>query len=105
MSIIFETSLKSEEEQLIEDYYNVKRNLSELLKREELLKNKIKELMNFYNIKSINTNKIDLILNKLEKIYYLKRDIENNVSIEILNKIKKIQKIEILVSKIKNGND
>jgi|SRR3989344_7282820 len=105
MNIKFETSLKEEDEQLVKEYYEIKKQLNELCKKEDLLKDKIKKLMDFYNLKSINTDKIDLILKKLEKIYYPKEDIEGNVPTEILNKIRKIQKISVLISKIKNGND
>ena len=72
MDIIFEDPLKDEEKQLIEEYYAIKKQLNELSSREELLKNNIKKLMSFYNLKNINTNRIDLMLRGSEKAYYPK---------------------------------
>jgi len=101
MDIIFEDPLKDEEKQLIEEYYAIKKQLNELSSREELLKNNIKKLMSFYNLKNINTNRIDLMLRGSEKAYYPKSEIERNVSSEILDKIRKMQKITVLISRIK----
>ena len=105
MDIKFETSLKEEEENLVKEYYEIKKQLNDLVKKEEFLKYNIKNLMKSYNLKSINTNRMDLIFKESESVFYPKDEIERNVPIEILDRIRKIKKISILISKIKNGND
>ena len=105
MDIKFETSLKEEEENLVKEYYEIKKHLNDLVKKEEFLKYNIKNLMKSYNLKSINTNRMDLIFKESESVFYPKDEIERNVPIEILDRIRKIKKISILISKIKNGND
>ena len=105
MDIKFETSLKEEEEQLVEEYYEIKKQLNNLIMKEESLKNNIKSIMKFHNLKNINTNRIDLILKESERISYSKEDVERNVPAEVLDRIRKIKKIVILISKIKNDND
>ena len=104
MDIKFETSLKEEEENLVKEYYEIKKQLNDLVKKEEFLKYNIKNLMKSYNLKSINTNRMDLIFKESESVFYPKDEIERNVPIEILDRIRKIKKISILISKIKNCN-
>ena len=89
------------EEEIIERYYLIKKELSKLEKEEDNLKEIIKKKMSNANLKNIITDKMDLFYNEIERISYPKEMIEKFVSTEIKDQIRLKNKIVVFVGKIK----
>jgi|SRR3989338_2989822 len=85
----------------LEEYYNVKRELVELQKREEELKDTIKNAMVGKNANELHTNFMDLYCKKAERVTYPKEKIEKYVPDDILNKIRIVSESIILIAKLK----
>ena len=94
--------IKKQDDKLINEYAIVKKELKELTLKEENLKNRIKELMTIKKLDQINSNEIDLFLKEKDVITYPKADIEKTFPEDILKKIRKVRKIQILTSRFKN---
>lgn len=86
---------------LIDEYYELKIRLNELLRREEELKEIIKNAMVANDIPKIYTNKMNLFCKKVDMVIYPKNKIEEFVPESILEKIKIIRETVILSAKLK----
>ncbi|HIH31589.1 TPA: hypothetical protein HA235_02680 [Candidatus Woesearchaeota archaeon] len=85
----------------LEEYYNIKRELMALQKREEELKETIKQAMIEKHADTITNELMDLCLKKIEKITYPKENIERLVPQDLLEKIRTIKEIIVLTTKLK----
>src|SRR3989344_8928084 len=81
---------------IIVEYYNIKKELIELQKREEELKNTIKRAMTENNTPEIHDELMDLYCKKLERITYPKEKVERLVPENILEKIRTRNEVTIL---------
>ncbi len=86
---------------VIEEYYHIKRELIELQKREEELKDTIKLAMTEKNTHEIHSDLMDLYCKKVERITYPKEKIERFVPSSILEKIRTVNESIILTTKLK----
>lgn len=86
---------------LLDMYREIKGKIKKLQEQEAILRKTIINLMEINNVNTIENKKIKLILKELERIYYLKKDIEANVPKDILEKIKKVQKVKLFQSRLK----
>jgi len=87
--------------EIIEEYYNVKLQLNNLLKKEETLKEIIKKAMIENDVPKMFTEKMELFCRKVDKVFYPKEKIEEFVPVEILEKIKEVRETIILSAKLK----
>ena len=81
---------------IIDEFYQIKVELSRLLKKEESLKQIIKERMISNSTPKICTDKMDLSCKRVERIHYPKEKIEEFVPKEIIEKIKTTREIIVL---------
>lgn len=88
----------------IEEYYSIKRELIELQKREEELKDTIKLAMTEKNTSEIHSDLMDLYCKKVERITYPKEKIEKFVPSNILEKIRTVNEIIVLTTKLKGAH-
>jgi len=88
---------------IIEEYYNVKKELIELSKREEELKDTIKLAMTEKHADIIHNELMDLYLKKSERVTYPKEKIERFVPQNLLEKIRTVNEITILTTKLKDN--
>ncbi len=95
------SEIQAIDKSIIDEYYEVKLELTKLLKKEEELKNIIKKQMIDNNIPKINTEKMDLFCKKIQRILYPKKKIEEFVPEEIREKIKEIREIIVLSARLK----
>ena len=86
-------------EEMIREYYKIKRQLDELAQKEENLKAHIKYCMMQHKINRVNDNKVELLLREVERVLYPKAEVERYVPQDLLAKIKKVQKILVLTIK------
>lgn len=86
---------------LLDMYREIKQNLKKFQEQEAILRQTIVNLMSLNSVSKIENDKISIIIKELERIYYLKKDIEANVPQNILEKIKKVQKVKLFQSKLK----
>jgi len=86
---------------IIEEYYNIKKELVELQKREEELKDTIKVAMTEKNIPEIHSDLMDLYCKKVERVTYPKEKIEKFVPDDVLDKIRTVNESIILTTKLK----
>ncbi len=86
---------------IIEEYYTIKKELMELQKREEELKDTIKQAMTKANTPEIHSDLMDLYCKKVERVTYPKEKIERLVPEDILEKIRTINESIILTTKLK----
>ena len=87
--------------EIIDEYYELKVQLNQLLKREEELKEIIKSAMVANDIPKVYTNKMSLFCKKFDMIIYPKDKIEEFVPENILEKIKTIKETVVLSVKLK----
>lgn len=85
----------------LEEYYNVKRELIELQKREEELKETIKLAMVEKNASVIHSDFMDLYCKKVERVTYPKENVERYVPSELLEKIRVVKETIFLTAKLK----
>jgi len=90
---------------VIEEYRKVKLELNKLQKKEEELKNKLKDVMVTNNLPKIYTDKIEIFCKRIERIMYPKQKIELYVPEDIREKIREKKEIIVLSSKIKDDID
>ncbi len=95
------SSALDDDSELLKQYADVKRKLAGLVKEEETLKNKLKELMLGKKLSRIDSPFIELLLKEREVVNYPKEDVEKFVPGEILERIRKIKKIIVLVGRLK----
>ncbi len=86
---------------ILEEYYHIKRELTELQKREEELKDTIKNAMTEKNVNELHFAFMDLYCKKAERVTYPKEKIEQYVSEDILSRIRTVNEIIILTTKIR----
>ena len=86
---------------ILEEYYNIKRELVELQKREEVLKATIKDAMVENKVNELHSEFLELYCKKAERITYPKEKIEKYVPDDILNKIRTVKESIILITKLK----
>lgn len=86
---------------IIEEYYHIKKELIELQKREEELKETIKHAMTEKKVFEIHSDLMDLYCKKAERVTYPKEKIEKYVPENILEKIKTVNEITVLIAKLK----
>lgn len=86
-------------EELISEYYRVKRQVEELTKKEDDLKNHIKYCMMQHKVSRVSTNNVELHLREVERVLYPKAEVEHYVPKELLEKIRKVQKCLVLTIK------
>ena len=86
----------------LEEFYNVKKELIQLEKREAELKDTIKKTMIEKNASEINSDLIDIYCRTIERITYPKEKIERFVPQEIIEKIKTLNKSVILTTRFKD---
>lgn len=89
------------DKEIIEEYYTIKRELTELQKREEELKDTIKLAMTEKSIPEIHSDLMDLYCRKVERITYPKEKIERFVPENILDKIRTVNESIILTTRLK----
>ena len=89
----------------LEEYYHVKRELVELQKREEELKDTIKDAMVRKMVKELHSEFMDLYCKKAERVTYPKEKIEKYVPGYILNKIRTVSESIILITKLKENKE
>ena len=89
---------------VIEEYYNIKKELLELQKREEELKDMIKLAMTEKNVLEIHSNLMDLYCKRVERITYPKEKIEKFVPSDVLEKIRTVNEIIVLTTKLKEAH-
>ena len=87
--------------ELVDDYYKIKIEISELLRKENELKERIKTEMIDKGISKYNTEKIDIFCRKSERVWYPKDKIEEFVPNDILEKIKSVKEIVYLLTRLK----
>lgn len=87
---------------ILEEFYNVKKELIKLGKREEELKNTIKKTMIEKNVSEINSERMDIYCKTVDRVTYPKEKIERFVPQEIIEKIKTLNKSVILQTRFKN---
>jgi len=91
---------------IIEEYYNLKKELILLQKREEELKDVIKQAMIKANTSEIHSDLMDLYCKRIERVTYPKEKIERFVPNNILDKIRTVNESIILITRLKTkGND
>ncbi len=90
---------------ILKEYYSIKRELIKLEKREEELKETIKFAMTEKNTPEIHSDLMDLYCKKVERITYPKEKIERFVPENILEKIKTVSESIILTTKLKGTED
>ena len=89
----------------LEEYYNVKRELVELQKREQELKDTIKDAMVEKKVNELHSEFMDLYCKKTERITYPKEKIERYVPDDILRKIRIVNESIILITKFKTDKE
>ena len=89
------------DKEIIEEYYHIKSELVELQKREEELKDAIKNAMVEKNVNELHSEFMDVYCKKSERIMYPKEKIEAYVPEDILKKIRTISESIILTTKLK----
>ncbi len=92
------------DENIFKDYFEIKKNIFELNKKEEMLKNKIKLFMEEKNLSNLNTENINFSIKKQLRTFYPKEKIEKEISKDILDKIRVSQEISVFLAKIKENN-
>lgn len=89
------------EPSILHEYYTIKVELEKLLKKEEELKEIIKNTMIANNKKEIITEYMNLFCKKTDRTLYPKQKVEQYVPAEILEKIKTVQQVIILTTRMK----
>ena len=92
------------DKEVIEEYYHIKRELTELQKREEELKDAIKLAMTEKNTPEIHSDWMDLYCKKVERITYPKEKVEKFVPSSILEKIRTVNETIVLTTKLKGAH-
>ena len=89
----------------LEEYYSIKRELVELQKVEEELKDTIKSAMREKGVNELHSEFMDLYYKKAERVIYPKEKIEKYVPSDILNKIRTVNESIILITKLKTKKE
>ncbi len=87
---------------VLQEYYDIRRELFELQDREEELKNTIKKAMIEKNTSEIHSEIMDLYCKKVIRVNYPKEKIERFVPSSIIEKIKTVNESIVLTAKLKN---
>ena len=90
---------------VIEEYYHIKRELIELQKREEELKDTIKLAMTEKNTPEMHFDFMDLYCKKVERITYPKEKVEKFVPSNILEKIRTVNETIVLTTNLKGTGE
>lgn len=88
---------------VIEEFYNIKKELIGLQKREEELKDTIKKVMVEKNVGELHNDFMDLYCRQTRRILYPKEKIERFVPPVILEKIRTIHESTVLFAKLKDS--
>ncbi len=91
------------DEEILNKYYMVKKQLSILLKEEDILKEHIKKAMSYSKINHLSIEKMDFFCKTLERISYPKDKVELYVPSEIKDLIRLKKEVVVLVTKEKKG--
>lgn len=88
-------------QEVLKEYYKVKKELERLKKREEGIKSVIKNAMLDKNVSEINTDFMDVFCRQTERITYPRMKVEQFVPSDILEKIQQVSRNVILMAKLK----
>ena len=91
------------DEEILRRYYTLKKQLSVLLKEEDLLKERIKSAMLGSKQNKLSIEQMDFFCKTFERISYPKEKIEMFVPQEIKDLIRFKKEVVVLVTKEKNG--
>ncbi len=89
------------DKEVLDEYYQVKVELSKLIKKEGELKEQIKKAMTDNQFSNIHTENMDLFCKKVERVLYPKDKVEALVPEELLEKIRVLKETVVLVAKLK----
>ena len=93
------------DKEILDEYYQLKLELSKLTKREEELKETIKKTMTDYNCPYIHTQNMDLFCKRVERVLYPKDKVEAFVPQDLLEKIKTLKETIVLSAKLRVKKD
>ncbi|MEK6940290.1 MAG: hypothetical protein AABW49_00110 [Nanoarchaeota archaeon] len=88
-------------QEILEEYYQIKKQLAVLLYRESQLKEHIKQKMQQHGITTLSTDKIELLCKKQVREWYPKAKIQQFLSPEVQQLIKEYTETVVLVAKIR----
>ncbi len=98
------TSIGIINKDIAEEFYETKKKILELQKREEELKTTIKKAMTEKNVGELHYDFMDLYCKRVERILYPKEKIEKFVPQSILQTIRTVQETIVLTTKLKENN-
>lgn len=95
------TDIEVIDKETLNEFYNIKKNIFELQKKEEELKETIKKIMIEKKVSEIQSDNMYVYCKNVKRIIYPKEKIEKLIPEELLNKIRTKSEIIVLSTKLK----